>query len=221
MARKTPIKLPGFGGVDESGGSFHIQSGDYLMKCLSVEEGISKQDNEMLVFKFEGLEKAAKNRQFRLHCTLTDNSLWKLKQTLRALGLEVPDDPSDLDPSEVEDIEVIGTVTDNEYEGKVNSRLSEIRAVSDVEDEPATATTTKRAKTTTATTSKAASTKTATTKNGKPKLSASEVEDMAEEELFEINETYDLGIDLDDHKTTLRKRNAIIAGLQANKMLEA
>lgn len=208
MARKTMFKLPGFAGVDDSGGSFHIQSGDYLMKCLSVEEAVSKADNEMLVFKFEGLEKAAKGRQFKLHCTLTDNSLWKLKQTLRALGIDVPDTPSDFDPSEVEGVEVIGTVTDNEYEQKINSRLSEVRAATDVDDAPA-------AKKTTTSATKA------TTKNGKPKLAASEVEDMAEDELFEINEKYDLGLDLDAHKTTIRKRNAVIAGLQSAKMLEA
>lgn len=207
MARKTMIKLPGFEGVDDSGGSFHIQSGDYLMKCLSVEESVSKSSsNEMLVFKFEGLEKTAKGRGFKLHCTLTENSLWKLKQTLRALGLEVPDKPSDFDPAEVEGVEVIGTVTDNEYEGKINSRLSEVRAATDVDDEP--------------TTKRATNSKTATTKNGKPKLQASEVEDMQEDELFEINEKYGLGLDLDAHKTTIRKRNAIIGGLQAGKHLE-
>lgn len=214
MARTTRIKLPGFEGVDESGGSFHIQSGDYLMKCLSVAEDVSKQGNDMLVFKFEGLEKAAKSRQFRMHCTLGANALWKLKQTLRALDIAVPDDPSDFDSTEIEGVEVIGTVTDDEYEGKINSRLTEVHAV-DEADEPAT--------TTTRATKATATTKAATTKgrNGKPKLAASEVEDMAEDELFEINEKYDLRIDLDAHKTTIRKRNAVIAGLQSAKMLEA
>ena len=213
MARKTMFKLPGFAGVDLSGGSFHIQSGDYLMKCLSAEEAVSKSsDNEMLVFKFEGLEKAAKGKQFRLHCTLTPNALWKLGQTLRALGIDVPDEPTDFDLAEVEGVEVIGTVTDNEYEGKINSRLSEVRAATDVDDEaPATK---KNSKATATTTTKSS------TKNGKPKLAASEVEDMAEDELFEINEKYDLGLDLDAHKTTIRKRNAVIAGLQSGKHLE-
>lgn len=212
--RKTMIKLPGFGGVDESGGSFHIQSGDYLMKCISVAEEVSKQGNDMLVFKFAGLEKAAKDRQFRMHCTLGTNALWKLKQTLRALGTPVPDDPSSFDPTEVEDVEVIGTVIDDEYEGKINSRLAEVHAV-DEADEPADEPATTTARTTK---NKAAITK---GRNGKPKLAASEVEDMAEDELFEINEKYDLGIDLDAHKTTIRKRNAVIAGLQSAKMLEA
>ena len=44
---------------------------------------------------------------------------------------------------------------------------------------------------------------------------------MAEDDLLEINEKYDLGIDLDLHNTMRRKRNAIIIGLQLAKMLEA
>lgn len=213
MARKTMLRIPDMEGVDDSGGSFHIQSGDYLMKCTGVSEDVSKQQNEMYVFKFEGLEKAAKGRGFRLHCTLGEKSIWKLRQTLRALGVPIPEgSDGEFDPDDVVNVEVIGTVTDNEYEGKINSRLSEVRAASDVEDDEVAP--------------KPAPTKSATkpatnSKPTKPKLAASEVEDMQEDELFEINEKYDLGVDLDAHKTTMRKRNAIIAGLQSAKMLEA
>lgn len=215
--RKTMLHLPDFEGVDDSGGNFHIPSGDYLMKCLGVSAEVSKNDNDMYVFKFEGLEKQAKGRQFRLHCTLGTNALWKLKQTLRGLGLEPPEGSTgELDPTEVEGVECIGTVTDNEYEGKISSRLSEIRAIGDEveEDEPPPRTAAKKPATIRPPT-------TSKSKNGKPKLAASEVEDMQEDELFEINEKYELGVDLDAHKTTIRKRNAIIAGLQSGGMLEA
>jgi hypothetical protein len=53
----------------------------------------------------------------------------------------------------------------------------------------------------------------------KPKLAVSEIEDMDEENLLEINEKYDLGINLYRHGTMIRKRNAIIAGLVSAKML--
>jgi hypothetical protein len=60
-----------------------------------------------------------------------------------------------------------------------------------------------------------------TASKAEPKLAVSEIEDMAEDDLLEINEKYDLGIDLDLHNTMRRKRNAIIIGLQLAKMLEA
>ena len=211
MARKSMIKLPGFEGVDDSGGNFHISTGEYLMKCTSITEEISKQNNEMLVFKFDGLEKEARGRSFRLHCTLGANALWKLKQTLRALGVEVPDDPSELDPDDVVGTEVLGTVVDNEYEGKISSRLGEIRSadseVVDDDDKPAS--------------KKQSASKSSKNGNTKSqKFAASEVEEMEEDELFEINEKYDLGVQLDSFKTTRKKAGAIIASLQANKLLE-
>ena len=217
MARKAMIKLPGFGGVDTSGGSFHIPPGDYAMKCTGVTQEVSKADNEMLVFRFIGTEGKAKGRGFRLHCTFGENALWKLGQTLQALGVEIEDDPTTFDPDDVVDIEVIGTVADNEYDGKINSRLNEIRA-SDVEDEADDAKPATKAKATASNGNSAATTK---NKKGPVKMAASEVEDMAEDELFEINEKYDLGVDLDAHKTTRKKANAVIAALQSAKMLEA
>lgn len=61
------------------------------------------------------------------------------------------------------------------------------------------------------------------TKSEKPRLARlalSEIEHMTEDELFEINEKYDLGIDLQLCRTTTRKRNTIIVGLMSVKMLE-
>jgi hypothetical protein len=211
MARKPMIKLPGFEGVDDSGGGFHIAPNEYLMKCVGVTDEISKQGNNMLVFKFEGLEKASKGRSFRMHCTLGANALWKLKQTLRAMGIEVTDEPSELNPDDVVDIEVLGTVVDDTYEGKPISRLAEVRSPDEIEDDDKPAASKKP-------------TASASKKNGNTKaqkFAASEVEEMAEDELFEINEKYDLGVELDTYKTTSKKRGAIIASLQANKMLEA
>ena len=221
MARKTMLHIPDMEGVDDSGGNFHINSGDYLMKCTGVSEETSKQDNPMYVFKFEGLEKQAKNRSFRLHCALTPKALWKFKQTLRGLGQEIPEgSDGEFCAEDVVGIEVIGTVTDDEYEGKINSRLSEIRATGDevVDDDDDDDDDKKTTKTAAA---KLATGKTTKGKNGPPKVAASEIEDMGEDELIDINDRYRLGIDLDAHKTTTRKRNAIIAGLQASKQLEA
>ena len=204
MARRAMIKLPGFKGVDDSGGNFHIPAGDYAMKCVDVTEEVAKSSsNDMVVFRFLGLERQAKGRQFRQHCTYGANALWKLKQTLRALGIEVPDDPSEFDPEEAIDVTVIGTVIDSEYNGKINSRLGEIRSAEDIKEEEAPA---KKAD---------------NSKKKQPKLNASEVENMEEDELVNLNEERDLGVDLDAHKTTRRKQNAIIAALQANKQLEA
>ena len=152
------------------------------MRCVSVTEENSKaKQRPMLTFKFIGIEGTSKDKPFKLYCSLEVTALWKLRQTLRALGIETPDDPSELDPADVEDIEVIGDVGDHEYDGKTYSKLLEIRAAEDVETQSTATTTAAPAK-----------------GNGKqlPKLGASEVQEMQEDELEEIVLKYRLDIDL-------------------------
>jgi hypothetical protein len=222
MARKGFIQLPGFEGVEEGGGSFHIPEGDYLMKCTGVTPAVSKASgNDMLVFTFTGLQEKSKNKRFWLYCSYTREALWKLRQTLVALGVSTPDDPSELNPDDVVDVEVIGTVTDNEYDGKTNSKVTEIAAV---DASGARVPAAEQAQATAATA--AAPIKMTPAGNGKPaakllKIAASEIEDMDEDELEEINTRYDLDIDLSQQKTKRRKANAVIAAMQAAKMLEA
>jgi hypothetical protein len=214
MAKKGLIQLPGFEGVDASGGSFHIPEGDYQMKCTSCTPGVSKASgNDMLVFTFTGIEGKSKNRKFWLYCALVPDALWKLRQTLAALGIDTPDDPSSLDPDDVVDVEVVGTVADNEYDGKTNSKLSFIAAAaSDTAPDVG-----RRLRGDAAATPKG---------NSKPakkpeKYAASEIEEMDEDELEDIVAKHDLDIDLSTQKTKRRKANAVIAALQAEKMLEA
>ena len=217
MAKKNLIQLPGFDGVDEGGGSFHIPEGDYGMKCTGCTQAVAKSSqNEMLVFTFVGTQGKAKGKKFWLYCALVPDAYWKLKQTLIALGIDTPDDPSGLDPADVEDVEVLGTVADNEYEGKTNSKLSYIAAL-DADDEDEDEKPAKPTKAVVAAKSKSS--------NGNAKklakLAASEVEEMEEDELEEIVGKYGLDIDLATQKTKRRKANAVIQALQAEKMLEA
>lgn len=59
-----------------------------------------------------------------------------------------------------------------------------------------------------------------TNKPALPQLTFYEIGDCDENELSEINETYNLGLDLDACNTTSRKRSAVLAALQAAGMLE-
>lgn len=117
------IPLPGFEGVDDGAG-FHIVPGDYAMRCTgcSREKAVSS-GNPMIVFTFMGIAGKAKNKSFKWYCSLNQDALWKLRLTLQMLGLATPDDPSELDPDDVVDIEVIGTVDDHVWEGTTYSRL--------------------------------------------------------------------------------------------------
>ena len=205
------IQLPGFAGVEEGGGSFHIPEGDYLMKCTGCTPQIAKSSgNEMLGFTFIGIEGKSKGRKFWLYCVLIPEALWKLRQTLTALGIDTPDDPSGFDPADVIGVEVVGTVVDNEYEGRTNSKVNAISAAEGTSAEAPSPP------------SKTAPAAAAKKGNGGKleRLASSQVEAMSENELEDIVAKYDLDIDLSNHKTPRRKANAVIAALTAERMLE-
>jgi Protein of unknown function (DUF669) len=203
--RKTTISVD-FEGVDleGGGGSFHIPEGDYRMKVISAEKGTSKNDNEQIEWKFEGLEGKAKGKKFYFYTTLTPESLWKLGQTLEALGLQVPDSSMDIDLEELIDLECIGVVEDDEYQGKVKSKLQSVTAVEEEEtpargkDKPGKGKPSKKAQ----------------------KIDESEVKAMAEDELAELIEKHELDVELRSHKTLRRKADAVIEALKENDLLE-
>jgi len=211
MARKpkTTNKINvDFTGVDMSGGTgFHIPEGNYRIKVKSIEQTVSKNDNDQLKWVFTGLDGKSKNKSFFYYTPLTEESLWKLGLTLKALGQEVPDSTMDIDLDELIDLECMGNVIDDEYDGKTRSKLQSVDPID--EDEPAAA----PAK---------ASGKPANGKAAKVvKLEEAEVKDMSEDELEELNDKHELGIDFADHKTLRRKAAAVVAALEENDLLAA
>lgn len=201
-SRKRNTHTVDMTGVDwkSGGGSFHITPGDYPMKVTKVEFTQSKADNDMFVFQFEGTGGKAKGKAFYMHCTLTEKSLWKLGQTLDALGVEVPNGPMEIDCDELVDLECTGIVEDDEYEGKVRSKLDRIIAGNGEEDE------------------KPARRK-GNGKKAEVKFDEKEVGQMTEEELEDIISDHKLDIDLGNHKTLRRKAAAVVEALDGKGLI--
>lgn len=191
------------------GGSFHIPAGDYKFKVLEVESGTSKNDNEQIEWVFEGLSGKAKGKKFFFYTTLTPESLWKLRETLEGLGVEVPDEPMDIDLDELVDLECMGSVEDDEYQGKIKSRLARVFSADEEEEEEEPA-------------PRAGKGKTAAGKGKSktPKLSTDEVKAMDEDELQEVIDKYEVEVDLADFKTLTKKRAAVLAALEEGDHIE-
>jgi hypothetical protein len=214
-AKKSNVISLDFEGVESGGGGFKIPEGEYLMKVIKVEDTESDAGNSMFKWTFEGQEKKAKGKKFYLY-TVYDppDSLWKLKSLLEALGTEVPDGALDLDLDEMVDLELIGQVGDEEYQGKTTSKLQDFSPVDgdgdggeeevDEDEKPA-----KGAK--------------KVAKKGKTKeleaVSADEVKGMDDDDMQELVEKYELDVDLSEHKTPRRKASAIVAALEEKELL--
>jgi hypothetical protein len=158
------------------------------MKCTGCEKKDAlTSGNPMIVFTFVGEEGKAKNKRFNWYCSLNANVLWKLKHTLHVLGIETPDEPFELDLDDVVGIEVVGSMGDHEYDRQTSSRLLGIR---ELEDDKAVAI------------------------KKRPELTADEVREMAEDELEDVVDKYELELDLSAFKTLRRKADAVIAALK-------
>jgi hypothetical protein len=193
-----------FTGVEVSGGGgFHIPEGEYGMKVDSVNKGVSSNDNDQLEWIFKGTEGKAKGKTFYFYTPLIEQALWKLRQTLEALGVEVPDSAMDIDLDELEGLECTGEVIDDEYKGKTRSKLDKIVSDAEEEEEPARK----------------------TKGNGKAKkvvkVSEEEVKEMNEDELEDLISKHSLDVDLGDYKVLRKKIAAVVAALDESGQLDA
>lgn len=189
------------------GGGFHIPEGVYRMRCAEAKSGVSSNDNDQIEWIFKGMAGKAKGKTFYFYTPLVEQALWKLRETLVGLGVEVPESAMEIDLDELEGLEGDGVVEDDEYRGKIRSKLVGFSTEEAVEEEEAEAEARPRR----------TAAKTANGRAGKklPKMDESEVKECNEEELEEIIEKYGIeDVDLSEFKTLSKKRTAVIAGLE-------
>jgi hypothetical protein len=206
--RKQMLEIPDLSGVDASGGSFHIPPGEYLMECTAVTPHKAKSGNDSLKWEFTGQDGRAKGKKFFVYTSFGEDALWKLKATLISLGADIPDSAFEIDPDDIVGRTCLGIVTDDEYEGKPVSRLSQTELIEEAE----------------ATAGKTSTTKTSgkqSAGNGKASITytADEISAMQADELEELNDKHKLNLDLDEHKTTRKKAGAITAAIEEKGLL--
>lgn len=67
--------------------SFAIPDGNYRAKCTEVEQTVSKGGNPMFVWTFEVVEGDHKGFQSKVFTAITPAAMWKVAETVIALGV--------------------------------------------------------------------------------------------------------------------------------------
>lgn len=118
-------------------GRVRLPEGDYKARVKGVKQEESKSGNEMLVWEIEITEGKGKGKSLRTYTVLKKENLWSLKRLLEAMGKKVPNSKVNIDLKKYIGLELAITLTDNEYEGKISSQISDYMPVSilDVEDD--------------------------------------------------------------------------------------
>jgi hypothetical protein len=135
MAKKTIVD---FTNTDSNSGRVRIPEGDYKARVGTVKHETSKAGNPMLVWEFEITDGKFKGKKLIDRTVLQDNSLWKLKQLLEAMGIQVPNKRVALDLARYPGMGLGITVVDDPYEGRVSSKVSDyvnIAVLDEDEDE--------------------------------------------------------------------------------------
>lgn len=119
---KTSRKID-FTGV-ESGGGSNVPEGSYLVKPVEAtwEEG---NEHDYAAFAYQVTAGKHKGKKLYDNNSTSPAALWRLKSTLEALGVEVPDDAMDVDLAAIieEGNEVCVDVEMEEYQGKDKARI--------------------------------------------------------------------------------------------------
>ena len=117
-----------FSGV-QSGGRRKIPEGDYHFVVDKAYWDESEAGNDMVVFESVIKEGPQKGWRGYTHCAITPKALWKLRQMLEALGIEVPDGKLAINPKKYIGKEHGGSVEQEEYDGKKRSKITDIYPV--------------------------------------------------------------------------------------------
>jgi len=220
--------------------------GDYLCKVLEAKQEESSKGNDQSVFICEIAAGEYKGAKLYLYCPHTETSLWKLHAFLTALGVDVPDDEMELEYEDYVDMEFMGVVGHETYQGKKNARLVDFDVASayegDKDDKKSKKD--KKSKDKGADEEKSSkkdkksdkeeksSKKDKSEKGGKKekddgkkskkakKLDADEVKELDEKGLKKLIKEHDLDVDLSDFKSDKKKAAAVISALEDKDLIE-
>lgn len=121
---------------DVGEGYGRVKDGEYMTKVKKVEKRESDSGNDYLQFTLEITDKGKnKGKLLRHICSLQPQALFNLRNTIEALGMEVPRSKLKLTLAEYIG-KTLGVIVENEvYQGRKQSRVVEVYNPEDREDE--------------------------------------------------------------------------------------
>jgi hypothetical protein len=111
----------------------HKTEGDYKAIISKVEDGESKSGNAQWIFTIELV--SDRRATYPFYCGFDDKQAWKIRNLCIASGMAVPKKKVMVDPNKLVGKEIGISLEDDEYEGKMRSRISATFPVSEVTEE--------------------------------------------------------------------------------------
>lgn len=115
--------------------NFKVPDGLYKMVCNEVEQTVSKSGNPMFVWTFAVSQGEYAGREFKVFTAITPAAMWKVAETVVALGVGQTGQVVKFKRSDVIGKECGALIEETEYNGQVRSQISRVMSLKDMADQ--------------------------------------------------------------------------------------
>lgn len=114
--------------------SYTIPDGVYAAKCIDVNQDVSKSGNPMFVWEFELVGGDYNGRTFKSWTAITPAAMWKVAETVQALGVGQTGQVVKFKRSDVIGKACGLVIEKDEYNGKESSKISNVISVQEMQE---------------------------------------------------------------------------------------
>ena len=120
--------------LSEVQSGFTIPDGIYRVKCIEIEQTVSKGGNPMFVWTFEVSEGSHTGFQCKVFTALTPAAMWKVAETVEALGIGQQGQVVKFKRSDVINKECGALIVQSEYNGQNRSSISRVMTLKEMKE---------------------------------------------------------------------------------------
>lgn len=112
--------------------NFKVPDGLYRVRCQEVEQSVSKGGNPMFVWTFVVVDGEYAGREFKIFTALTPAAMWKVAETVVALGVGQQGQVVKFKRSDVVGKDCGALIEENEYNGQVRSQIARVMSLKEL-----------------------------------------------------------------------------------------
>ena len=112
--------------------SFNIPDGNYKVRCINIEQSVSKGGNPMFVWTFEVSEGQHAGFQSKVFTAITPAAMWKVAETVQALGVGQTGSVVKFKRTDVINKECGALIEATEYNGNTRSQISRVMSLKEL-----------------------------------------------------------------------------------------
>lgn len=112
--------------------NFTVPDGLYKVRCNDVEQSVSKSGNPMFVWTFVVVEGNYTGREFKVFTALTPAAMWKVAETVKAMGVGQQGQVVKFKRSDVVGKDCGAQIEATEYNGNTRSQISRVMTLAEM-----------------------------------------------------------------------------------------